>query len=61
MKATLTVALALAALLTVAGVAGYALVSHGTAASTAAPGSAGTGTLDVSIRDAPPRTSRTST
>ncbi len=56
MKATLTVALALAALLAVAGVAGYALVSHGTALSAtpaAAPGSAGVGTLDVAIQDAP--------
>jgi hypothetical protein len=56
MKATLTVALALAALLAVAGVAGYALVSHGSALSgspAANPGSAGMGTLDVSIQDAP--------
>ncbi len=52
MKATLTVTLALAALLAVAGVAGYALVSHGPAASTA-PGSTGVGTLDVAIQDAP--------
>lgn len=56
MKAALTVALALAALLAVAGVAGYAFVSHGTASSAtpaAAPGSTGMGTLDVSIQDAP--------
>lgn len=52
MKATLTVALALAALLAMAGVAGYALVSHGPAASTA-PGNTRVGTLDVSIQDAP--------
>ncbi len=56
MKATLTVALALAALLGMAGVAGYAFVSHGSALSAppaAAPGSTGVGTLDVAIQDAP--------
>lgn len=52
MKATLTVALALAALLAVAGVAGYALVAHGTPSSGAAATS-GMGTLDVSIQDSP--------
>lgn len=51
MKATLTVALALAALLAVAGVAGYALVSRGTGSPSSTPGSVGT--LDVSIQDAP--------
>ncbi len=53
MKATLTVALALAGLLALAGVAGYALVSHGMSPSGASTGTAGMGTLDVSIQDAP--------
>jgi len=53
MKATLTVALALTALLAMAGVAGYAFVSHGAAPSATAPVAGGMGTLDVAIQDAP--------
>ncbi len=53
MKATLAVALALAALLGMAGVAGYALVSHGFAPSGATAASGGVGTLDVAMQDAP--------
>ncbi len=53
MKATLTVALTLAGLLALAGVAGYAVVSHGLSPSGASAGTTGFGTLDVSVQDAP--------
>lgn len=54
MRATLTLALALAALVAVAGVAGYAVMSHSFAPTGAAAGNVGTvGTLDVVMQDAP--------
>lgn len=51
MKTTMTVALALTALLAVAGVAGYAIMAHGMSPSGAAAGQVGT--LDVLVQDAP--------
>lgn len=52
MKTSLTLALALAGLLAVAGVAGYTFVANG-AYMRNAPSATGMGTLDVSLQDAP--------
>lgn len=54
MRTTLTWAFVLAAVLAVASVAGYAVVTHDVAPTSAAAGNVGTaGTLDVLIQDAP--------
>lgn len=55
MKASIGMALGIAALLAVAGVAGYAIVNHGllSPSSGAASGSGSVGTLDVYVKDAP--------
>ncbi len=55
MKASIATALGIAALLAVAGVAGYAVVGHGALfpSSGAASGNGGMGTLDVYVKDAP--------
>ncbi len=55
MRTTLTVALAVAAILAVAGVAGYAFVSNGMAHSGATSGTS-VGTLNVYMQDAPANT-----
>ncbi len=53
MKASSALALGIAALLAVAGVAGYAVVNHGLVFPTSGVASAGMGTLNVYVKDAP--------
>ncbi len=53
MRPTLTMALVVAALVAVAGVAGYAVVAHGIAPSGAASETTSVGTLNVYMQDAP--------